>query len=199
MLAVLAAFAFAWPMGPVDKAWARLATDAAARDVAAFARDRGEIAGLYADTLSRWGATRREAYAGPGYAVTTFDGPTRVRGERGAAAYFAIVTPSADLAPPTLWQVTPGFAPEGGAVWNLQVSGCDLVTGDTLAGHPRQWRTFGLAMPPDYTDFKATLAATIAAGRQFPDDTAVGHTPGTMCLYVGNVWTERLHAAPRTP
>ena len=192
----VAAAAWTWPMGDLDRAWARLAQDAITHNAAGFAADRADIARLDEAALLRWGANARERYRGPGYEVSTFQGPTQVRGERSKSAYFAIVTPNTAFQAPTLWEVTPGYPTGGRAFWSLTVSGCDLATGDPLSGHPHAWTPKVSNRPPPYEQFKAELAAVIRAHRAFPADTATSHTPGTTCLYVGGITSTRLFSDP---
>lgn len=194
-LAVLLA-AFTLPLHPLDVAWARLAHDVASGDGAAAAADRTEIVRLDREELSRWGASLKESYLRPGYTVTTFTGPTRARGERWRSAYFAIVVPDDELSAPTFWEVTPGYSPWGGTDWFLSVSGCDLRSGDSLVGHVRRWRTSGLAQPPRYEDFRASLTPLAATRRAFPDDTTVGTAAGAACLYVGGIDTQPVFPSP---
>lgn len=188
LIAMLAASAL--PLHPLDVAWARLAQDMAAGDVGAFATDRAEIVRLDQEEMARWNAKPQETYTKAGYAVATYTGPTRVRGERGRSAYFAIVTPDGDLQAPTFWELTPGYSPGGGALWFLSVSGCDLASGDSLVGHVRSWQTSGLDQPPSYDEFKASLAPLHATKQAFPTDTTVGSSPGAVCLYVGGLATQ---------
>ena len=197
MISILAASAVIWSMGPLDKAWAQLAHDAAVHDISGFAADRAEIARLDRTVLADWGARQREDYSGPGYTVTTYSRPTRVRGDRSRSAYFALVVPQGDLRPPTFWELTPTFSPTGGAMWILSVSRCELSSGNPIVGHPRYWRSSGLDDPPAYQDFKASLAQFAETPRAFPADTSTSYTPGTTCLYVGNIGTQ--HLLPAAP
>lgn len=191
MLSIIFA-AVAWTLSPLDEAWARLAHDAAAHDAYSFSANRAEIVRLYKAVMTRWGAKQREEFKGPDYTVTTYTGPTRVPGDRWHSAYFALVSPSDDLRTPTFWEVTPAFSPNGGAIWFLSVSSCDLASGDPIEGHPRSWHTSGVNNPPAYETFKADVAALAGTPRAFPADTSVAHSPGTTCLQVGHLDTPRL-------
>ena len=192
MFPVLILAVVSWHLFPLDEAWARLSHDASARDAASFAVDRAEIVRLDHAKLTEWGAKGQEKYTVNGYAVTTFTGPTRVPGDRWHSAYFAVVTSGGEMEPPTLWEVTSGFSPGGSALWFLKVSSCDLASGDPIQGHPTSWRTSSLKDPPSYEAFKTKLSRLVGKPQTFPADTTTAHSPGTTCLYVGDMEVQKL-------
>ena len=199
MLSLIVAAAVSWPMTPLDETWARLVQDAAAHDTAAFATDRADIVRQDETVLTRWGARRRETYEGPGYSVTTYDGPTRVMGERAQALYFAVVAPTGDRKAPTIWELTPGFAPRGGALWHVQEHGCRLETGDSVDSFPRTWTIATGSKPPSYEEFKVVLAATVGTRREFPADTYTWQFVGRVCYAVGGLTTAKVRPEPGPP
>jgi hypothetical protein len=171
----------------LDRTWSQLASDAFHRDATAFEKDRQVISQLYKIEMIRWGARLHETYEGPNYSVVTYDGPTHLSGYRWKAAYFAIVTPRADFAQPTLWEMYPADKMYQGKAWGLTVNGCDLITGESLAGHPKYWRSLTGVSRPSYQEFKAEISNIIKQGNEFPDDTTRSQTVGAACVYVGGV------------
>jgi hypothetical protein len=130
--AVLLAATIAWPTTPLDWSWAKLAHDAAARDRATFMADRDRIVTLIEGRLAEWQVRPRESYSGHELTITTYDGPAAVPGERSRSSFFAVVKPAADFAPPSFWELTPGFSPPGERYWFLTAHSCDLKTGDGI-------------------------------------------------------------------
>ena len=129
----------------------------------------------------------------------TYDGPTRVIGERALALYFAVVTTTGGGKTPTFWELTPGFAPRGGALWHVQEHGCRLETGDPVDSFPRTWTTAEGGQPPSYEDFKAVLTGIVSTRREFPPDTHTWHYAGRVCYAVGGLSTAKVRPEPGAP